>query len=117
MFFQEMALKMHFTMIHLYCIFHFIGSRREPSIRTTLKGILHSVARAKVPDCRFSFSFSFITFVQANRSSNVNIPWTEGGKLDGDYIYAFQKLVMPIALEYNPDFVIGKHSGISTGIF
>ncbi|KAG0125954.1 hypothetical protein HOY82DRAFT_492184 [Tuber indicum] len=37
---------------------------------------------------------------------NVNIPWTEGGKLDGDYIYAFQKLVMPIALEYNPDFVI-----------
>ncbi|RPB00048.1 histone deacetylase superfamily [Choiromyces venosus 120613-1] len=37
---------------------------------------------------------------------NVNIPWTEGGKLDGDYLWAFQKLVMPIALEYNPDFVI-----------
>jgi len=51
-----------------------------------------------------------VTRICADRFSNVNIPWTEGGKLDGDYIYAFQKLVMPIALEYNPDFVIGEHS-------
>jgi histone deacetylase 6 len=26
---------------------------------------------------------------------------------DADYIYAFQQIVMPIALEFNPDFVIG----------
>jgi histone deacetylase 6 len=25
---------------------------------------------------------------------------------DGDYMYAFQKVVMPIALEFDPDFVI-----------
>jgi acetoin utilization deacetylase AcuC-like enzyme len=27
---------------------------------------------------------------------------------DGDYIFAFQQVVMPIAYEFNPDFVIGK---------
>lgn len=104
---------MPFTMTHLCCISLSIGSRREHSIRTTLKGILNSVARVKVPDCRsfiIYLSFGLMTLIRANRFSNVNIPWTEGGKLDGDYIYAFQKLVMPIALEYNPDFVISKHS-------
>ncbi|KAF3923438.1 hypothetical protein ABW21_db0207220 [Orbilia brochopaga] len=37
---------------------------------------------------------------------NVNIPWATGGIGDADYIYAFQRVVMPIAYEYNPDFVI-----------
>ncbi|PLW57960.1 hypothetical protein PCANC_00747 [Puccinia coronata f. sp. avenae] len=36
----------------------------------------------------------------------VNIPWPEGGMCDADYMYAFQRLVMPIAMEFNPDFVI-----------
>jgi len=36
----------------------------------------------------------------------VNIPWPEGGMCDADYIYAFQRLVMPIAMEFDPDFVI-----------
>lgn len=40
--------------------------------------------------------------------SNVNIPWPEAGMGDEDYIYAFQRLVMPIAMEFNPDFVIGE---------
>lgn len=37
---------------------------------------------------------------------NVNIPWATCGKTDNDYIYAFQKVVMPIAFEFSPDFVI-----------
>lgn len=37
---------------------------------------------------------------------NVNIPWSKPGKGDGDYIYAFEKVVMPIAFEFDPDFVI-----------
>lgn len=37
---------------------------------------------------------------------NVNIPWQTGGMGDGDYMYAFQRVIMPIALEFNPDFVI-----------
>ena len=27
---------------------------------------------------------------------------------DGDYMYAFQNVVMPVATEFDPDFVIGK---------
>ena len=36
----------------------------------------------------------------------VNIPWPSGGFGDADYIYAFQKIVMPIAYEFAPDLVI-----------
>ena len=27
---------------------------------------------------------------------------------DGDYMYAFQQVVMPIATEFDPDLVIGR---------
>ncbi|TGZ77787.1 hypothetical protein EX30DRAFT_310914 [Ascodesmis nigricans] len=37
---------------------------------------------------------------------NVNVPWENGGMGDGDYMFAFQQLIMPIALEFNPDLVI-----------
>ena len=37
---------------------------------------------------------------------NVNIPWATHGMGDGDYMYAFQQVVMPIAFEFNPDLVI-----------
>ncbi|KAK5304086.1 Histone deacetylase hda1 [Exophiala xenobiotica] len=37
---------------------------------------------------------------------NVNIPWPTKGMADGDYMYAFQNVVMPIATEFDPDFVI-----------
>lgn len=29
---------------------------------------------------------------------------------DGDYMYAFQEVVMPIAQEFDPDLVIGKQA-------
>ncbi|OJJ32761.1 hypothetical protein ASPWEDRAFT_42791 [Aspergillus wentii DTO 134E9] len=37
---------------------------------------------------------------------NVNIPWDSQGMGDGDYMYAFQQVVMPIAQEFDPDLVI-----------
>lgn len=37
---------------------------------------------------------------------NVNIPWKTKGMGDADYMYAFQQVVMPIANQFNPDFVI-----------
>ncbi|RPB22571.1 hypothetical protein L211DRAFT_330458 [Terfezia boudieri ATCC MYA-4762] len=37
---------------------------------------------------------------------NVNIPWSVGAMGDGDYIYVFQRIVMPIAMEFQPDLVI-----------
>ena len=38
---------------------------------------------------------------------NVNIPWPCGGFGDADYIYVFNRIVLPIATEFNPDIVIG----------
>lgn len=37
---------------------------------------------------------------------NVNIPWKMAGMTDGDYLYAFQQIVMPIAQDFQPDLVI-----------
>ncbi|KAI5282342.1 Histone deacetylase hda1, partial [Ascosphaera aggregata] len=37
---------------------------------------------------------------------NVNIPWPLQGMGDGDYLYAFQQVIMPIAYEFDPDLVI-----------
>lgn len=40
---------------------------------------------------------------------NVNIPWPTQGMGDGDYMYAFQEVVMPIAYEFDPDLVISEY--------
>ncbi|KAF9157216.1 Histone deacetylase hda1 [Actinomortierella ambigua] len=40
------------------------------------------------------------------RGKNVNIPWAGPGMGDSEYIYAFHKVVMPIAYEFAPDFVL-----------
>lgn len=37
---------------------------------------------------------------------NVNIPWSVPGMGDGDYMYAFERVVLPIAFEFDPDLVI-----------
>ncbi|KAL5114205.1 Histone deacetylase hda1 [Pleosporales sp. CAS-2024a] len=37
---------------------------------------------------------------------NVNIPWSDHGMGDAEYLYAFQEIVMPIATEFDPDLVI-----------
>ncbi|KAF8345892.1 histone deacetylase complex protein [Amanita rubescens] len=37
---------------------------------------------------------------------SVNIPWPQNGMTDADYLHAFQKIVMPIALEFAPELVI-----------
>ena len=37
---------------------------------------------------------------------NINIGWHDQGMGDGEYIAAFQRIVMPIAQEFDPDLVI-----------
>lgn len=37
---------------------------------------------------------------------NVNIPWSEQGMKDADYMLAFQQVVMPICQEFGPDLVM-----------
>lgn len=42
----------------------------------------------------------------AGEGTNINIPWPIGGVGDADYIYAFNKVVMPVCNEFQPDLVI-----------
>ncbi|CAD6451949.1 7497f604-a3dc-42be-a176-7ed16bdd1e0e-CDS [Sclerotinia trifoliorum] len=42
----------------------------------------------------------------AGIGKNVNIGWPSQGMGDGEYMAAFQKIVMPIAQEFDPDLVI-----------
>ncbi|TID19812.1 hypothetical protein CANINC_003695 [Pichia inconspicua] len=42
----------------------------------------------------------------AGEGTNINIPWPVGGVGDADYIYAFNKVVMPVCNEFQPDLVI-----------
>ena len=42
----------------------------------------------------------------AGLGKNVNIPWKTKAMGDGDYMFAFQQVVMPIAMEFSPDLVI-----------
>ena len=37
---------------------------------------------------------------------SVNIPWNCPGKGDGDYVYAFNKIILPVINEFNPDLLI-----------
>ncbi|KAG8825535.1 Histone deacetylase hda1 [Serendipita sp. 399] len=37
---------------------------------------------------------------------SVNIAWPEGDMGDAEYLYAFQRVIMPIAMEFAPDLVI-----------
>jgi len=37
---------------------------------------------------------------------NVNIPWPHAGFGDADYLHVFHRVIMPIALEFDPDMVI-----------
>lgn len=47
---------------------------------------------------------------------NVNIGWERGGKGDADYLYAFQKIVMPICYEFAPELVLGQCLTFSFGV-
>lgn len=42
----------------------------------------------------------------AGEGYSVNIPWRSAGMHDGDYFYAFNKVIIPIISEFDPDLVI-----------
>ncbi|KAL6454703.1 HDA1 Histone deacetylase HDA1 [Candida maltosa Xu316] len=37
---------------------------------------------------------------------NINIPWRSSGMHDGDYFYAFNKVLLPVITEFDPDLII-----------
>jgi histone deacetylase 6 len=54
----------------------------------------------------FDLAAPHLNFCVLPRS--VNIPWPTGGVTDADYIYAFMRIVMPIAYEFAPELVISE---------
>lgn len=44
--------------------------------------------------------------IDAGVGKNINIPWPIKGMGDADYLFAFQQVIMPVAFDFNPDFVI-----------
>ncbi|ORX86967.1 Arginase/deacetylase [Anaeromyces robustus] len=40
------------------------------------------------------------------KGRNINIPWPCGGMGDAEYIYTFNRIILPIAYEFAPDIVI-----------
>jgi hypothetical protein len=63
---------------------------------------------ARVLDWESKSSSALLSFCILSDYRNINIPWPSQGMGDGDYMYAFQQVVMPIATEFDPDLVIGK---------
>ena len=55
------------------------------------------------------YLFHFVLFCPFSRwNRNINIPWPSQGMGDGDYMYAFQQVIVPIASEFDPDLLIGR---------
>lgn len=44
------------------------------------------------------------------KGKNINVPWPSHGFGNDDYIYVFNKLLMPVAFEFDPDIVLGKEN-------
>lgn len=44
--------------------------------------------------------------LESGEGFSVNVPWRGSGVGDGDYVYAFHKVVIPIISEFDPDLVI-----------
>lgn len=100
---MEMVLNRHFTMTHQFSTCLFIDGKRDRFIPLDLKVDQTGAERALVLDSKFNRR---LLSLKTDHNSNVNIPWPCGGMGDGDYLYAFNHVVMPIAQEFNPDFVI-----------
>lgn len=60
--------------------------------------------RGKGP--RLVSQFMERTTLSHHTTSSVNVAWPHGGMGDAEYIYAFQRIIMPIAMEFSPDLVI-----------
>ena len=67
-------------------------------------GAYHHAAKVLVLDSESQLKAPL--YSPSEYTSSVNIPWPEKGMGDADYLHAFQKIVMPIGVEFAPDLVI-----------
>jgi hypothetical protein len=79
-----------------------IATKEANSILVAPLGVYSRAGKALVLDSEWCW----ICMEFYSPRSSVNIPWPEKGMTDADYIHAFQKIVMPIAMEFAPELVI-----------
>lgn len=102
--------KEHSGMMVMYFTCHYIDMKEEHSTPTAISDLSTWSVMVKVSASKWYF-FSFLFFscnAHITWVRSVNIPWPGPGFGDADYIYAFQRIIMPIAYEFNPDLVISK---------
>lgn len=80
---------------------------RAHSILVVHSEVCNLAEKAPVLDSTYYTDIQVLLFIQL-LSSSVNIPWPERGMGDADYIHAFQKVIMPIAMEFAPELVISE---------
>lgn len=66
------------------------------------------VGKASAKEREYLISSSF-TKDDWSFVSSINIPWPEKGMGDAEYLHAFMKVVMPIAMEFAPELVISTY--------
>jgi len=120
---KVMVFRPHLKRTPTCCIYPYIGTKTHLSTQTTPRGVIRR--REKVGDSACVYIFILFSppfrifrsvwdFVKPlvsspcfSLASSVNIPWSKGGKGDVDYLYAFERVVMPIAKEFAPDIILG----------
>lgn len=55
--------------------------------------------------------------VEEGLGRTINVPWPTKGMGDADYIHAFEKVVMPIGREFNPDLVISMLPNLARAFY
>lgn len=103
-----MVHKERFGMMVMCFTCHYIDMKEVHSIPTVISDLSTWSVMVKVSASKW------LLFPKVNLKRiligvrSVNIPWPGPGFGDADYIYAFQRIIMPIAYEFNPDLVISK---------
>lgn len=91
--------------IRPFFIFQYIDMMEVLSIHAVNSAVWPLAAKARVSVCKSCLIWVLISWIP-DVPSSVNIPWPEKGMGDADYIHAFQRIVMPIAMEFAPELVI-----------
>lgn len=104
-----MVFKRLFMRTPMFCTFLSTFMPMENFIQEETKGIWIIAVLDLVLEGTDTWPFLFVKWQSfSHLFRNINIPWPSQGMGDGDYMYAFQQVVMPIASEFDPDLVIGE---------
>lgn len=83
----------------------FTGMKRVHFIQVALSEVWKLVEKVKASASTLTPPHPSSSLI---RFRSVNIPWPTKGMADADYLYAFEKIVLPIAYEFAPELVISK---------